>query len=211
MAIHVSGAAQNVALVQGVSLEILDSEITAVGQDTTGIQGSQISGPASDLTLERSHVSAEMAFDEDFLRMPVSHVRLVDSHISGRVFFDPEDSLLEIVGSEIVGNVAACNDGVRVVITGSSIKGDVKAEAHSAAPRQIMSHRYECGTATCCWRSARPYLHGLSVHGELVLESTTASVLRSYIINSATTAPAISFASARVQLEQTFVQGRKLS
>ena len=37
VAIHVSGRRENVAIVRRRSLEILDSEITAVGQDSTGI------------------------------------------------------------------------------------------------------------------------------------------------------------------------------
>ena len=52
-------------------------------------------------------------------------MRLIDSHVSGSVFYDPEHTLLEIVRTEIVGNVTAGNDAVRVVITDSSIKGRV--------------------------------------------------------------------------------------
>ncbi len=69
-----------------------------------------------------------MAIHEDFAVSGVT-MRLVDSYISGTVFFEPEASLLEIVGSEIVGDVTAWNDWVRVVIAGSSIKGNVNPDA----------------------------------------------------------------------------------
>ena len=205
VAIHVSGAAQNVALVKNLSLEIFDSEITAVGQDTTGIQGlAEIN--SSNLTLERSHVSAEMAIHEDFFRFGVT-MRLVDSHVSGTVFFEPEASLLEIVGTEIVGDVTAWNDFVRVVIAGSSIKGNVDLTKIGSGGMEIRLTDTNVEGRLVAERSANTEFDGLTVHGEFVLEGVTSSVLRSYIVNSTTTAPALSLGSARVQLEQTFVQG----
>ena len=205
-AVHVSGAAQNVALVQVGPLEILDSEITAVGQDTTGIQGdTELGAGASDLTLERSHVSAEMAIHEDFAHARVT-MRLVDSYISGTVFFNPEYSLLEIVGSEIVGDVAAWNDGVRVVITGSSIKGNVNPDAPLTGADSILITDTNMEGNLSAGAFGKGTFDELRLNGELVLDTTTASVSRSYIINFATTAPAISLRSARVQLQHTFVQ-----
>ena len=205
VAIHVSGAAQNVALVRGLSLEILDSEITAVGQNTTGILGGPGLGPGgpAKLTLERSYVSAEEALNENIDELTA---RLLDSQVSGTVFFNPENSLLEIVRSGIVGNVTAFNDSTGVVIEGSSIRGDVTIgqPITFSADVSITNTNVEGKLAA---RHRRFTFDGLSVRGEVVIEGGTASVLRSYIVNSTTTAPALSLGSASVQLEQTFVQG----
>ena len=140
MAIHVSGAAQNVALVRGDSVEILDSEITAVGQDSTGISNLGPGPPdlGTHVTLERSLVSAETAIHEEWGGSGTGTVlRMIDSRVFGTVFFNPEFSPLEIVGSEIVGTVTAGNDAVRVTITNSSIKGGVaRADTTSGLPIQ---------------------------------------------------------------------------
>ena len=194
-AIHVSGAAQNVALVQIGPLEILDSEITAVGQDTTGIRGSTELGTGpSNLTLERSHVSAEMAIHEDFAAAGVT-MRLVDSHVSGTVFFEPEASLLEIVGSEIIGDVTAWNDWVRVVIAGSGIKGNVNPDAVLSGADTILITDTNVEGNLSAGAFGKGTFDGLTINGEFVLDTMDASVSRSYIINSATTAPATSLRS----------------
>jgi hypothetical protein len=211
MALHVSGAAQNVAVTKvGISLEILDSDITAVGQDTTGVLATRGLFPAN-LTLERSHVSAEAALNEPFLGATQVTMRLVDSHLSGNVFFNQEHSLLEIVGTEIVGNVTAKEDRVRVVITDASIKGDVDIHAHLSNTQgseqiQIINTNVEGyleagGTNNISF-------DGLRLHGRLYLQDAGfpyVPILRSYL--HASTGAAIQIVNARVQVEQSFVQG----
>jgi hypothetical protein len=137
-------------------------------------------------------------------------VRIVDSHVSGNVSFDPEHSLLEILRSGIVGNVTAKNDAAGVVIADSSIKGnvDIGNSMTFSAGVSITNTSVE-GRLLAGWR--RLSFDGLTVHGELVLEGAGATepvrILRSYIINAAATGAALQLRSARVQLEQTFVQG----
>ncbi len=65
-------------------------------------------------------------------------LRLIDSRVFGRVFFDHE-SALDIIGTEIIGDVTAHNDFVRVVIRDSSIKGNVGFFAGSPSAAQARS------------------------------------------------------------------------
>ncbi len=105
VAIHVAGAAKNVAMLKNVSVEILDSEITAVGQDTTGIFGDL--GPSdgtSSVTLERSRVSAGNGAGRPvYLLWRDAAGRL--AHFRKRSDYNQEGFLLEILRSEIVGHV----------------------------------------------------------------------------------------------------------
>ncbi len=206
VAIHVAGAAQNVAVLRNNSLEILDSEITAVGQDATGISGGSGPDVPTDVTLERSRVSAETALNERSGNFGT--LRLVDSQVSGAVSFDRESSLLEIVRSGIVGNVTAHNDWVRVAISDSSITGIVNTytSGNGAASVLITDTNVE---GNVVWgHASNTTFDGLTVHGELVLYGGLARVLRSYIVNSASTAAALSLReTANVELEQTFVEG----
>jgi hypothetical protein len=211
-AIHVSGAAQNVAVLRSESIEILDSEITAVGQGTTGMSNLNPGPPdvSTRATVERSLVSAEVAFHEEYGGPAGASLRLLDSRIFGNVSFDPEHSLLVILRSGIVGNVTAKNDAAGVVIGDSSIKGnvDIGNSMTFSAEVSITNTSVE-GRLLAGWR--RLTFDGLTVHGEFVLEGVGPTepvrILRSYIINSATTAPALHLRAADVQLEQTFVQG----
>jgi hypothetical protein len=198
-AIHVSGAAQNVAVVRGESVEILDSEITAVGEDTTGMTNLNFGPPdvSTRVTVERSLVSAEVAFEEEFGGLIGASLRLHDSRVFGRVFYNHEGHLLEIIGTEIVGNVTAGNDFVNVVITDSSIKGSVGARGLAITNTNVE------GKVNA---SASGIIDGLTVHGQLELDSST-RVVRSYIDNSTSTSPALFIRSSNVQLDQTFVQG----
>ncbi len=199
VAVHVAGAAQNVAVVEKSSLEILDSEITAVGQEATGISGGHPGVEGMFVTLERSKVSAETALAEPYGNYGT--VRVVDSHLFGAVRFDRESSLLEIVRSAIVGNVYAQNDYVEVVITDSSIKGvGLGGGGYSAR----VTNTSVGGLSA---RRIGATFDGLTVLGNLGLAEGGYKVLRSYIINSAN-APALSLAEdAGVQLQQTFVEG----
>ena len=107
------------------SLEILDSEITAVGEDSTGIETLVPGEPNAVMTVERSLVSAaRTALDETETDIGPT-VRLIDSRISGNIRYGTERTLLDIVRTEVIGNVSAGNDAVRVRITGSYIKGRV--------------------------------------------------------------------------------------
>jgi hypothetical protein len=204
VAIHVSGAAQNVAVVRGESIEMLDSEITAVGQDTTAVSNLNFGPPdvSTRVTVERSLVSAEVAFHEEFGGPEGASLRLLDSRVFGRVFFDHEGHLLEITRTELVGDVIAVNDFVGVVITGSSIKGNVGAAGRGTVD-EISNTTVEGNVDA----GGAGIIDGLTVHGRLRLQRGSPRVLRSYIIDSTGTAPALSIESANVQLEQTFVQG----
>ncbi len=55
-------------------------------------------------------------------------MRLIDSRIFGRIFYDYE-SALDIIGTEIIGNVTAHNDFMDIVIRDSSIKRNVDFSA----------------------------------------------------------------------------------
>jgi hypothetical protein len=206
LAIHVSGAAEGVAVLRGESVEILDSEITAVGADTIGMSNLNPGPPNlfTRVTLERSHVSAEKAFHEEYGGFGAS-LRLIDSRVFGRIFFDHEGSPLEIIGTEIVGNVSAVNDFVRVIITGSSIKGHVGASSNPGGPSSVaITNTNVEGNVGA---SSTTIIDGLTVHGQLALQRSSARVLRSHIDNSASTEPALFIQSSNVQLDRTFVQG----
>jgi hypothetical protein len=205
LAIHVSGAAQNVAIEKRLDLEILDSEITAAGQDTKGIvDGYQENGAF--VTMERSHISAEVAFDEEYDGIRGVRIWVTDSHVSGHVSIDKENSRFEVLRSAIIGNVTADNDQVRVQISGSHIKGGVDMVGLAGHGLDITDTTVEgfiyadhsIGTFT---------FDGLQLLGELRLGAASAEIRRSYI-NSASTAAALFLGEeANVQLEQTFVQG----
>jgi hypothetical protein len=126
VAIHVAGTAQqNRAVIKDVSLEIKNSEITAVGEQPIGIHGTIGVADRRDLTLERSRISAQTALDEPWLGEQQVTVRLLDSQLFGAVSFDKQNSMLEILRSTVVGDVTAKNDWTSLVITDSSIKGNV--------------------------------------------------------------------------------------
>jgi hypothetical protein len=205
--IEVGGAARSLGVgkrsVQ--SIEILDSEITVVGQDSTGIETLIPADPGSIMTLERSAVSAgRTALDENEVDIG-PQVRVVDSRVFGHIFYNPESSLLEIVRSQIVGNVGASNDNVRVRITDSHIKGSVGVSGLAAHVLDIIDTIIE-GSVHADHSSGLTF-DGLQLLGELRLEEAAAEIRRSYI-SSASTAAALSLGRAvSVELEQTFVQG----
>ena len=122
-AIHVTGAAQNVAVAKHSvdSLEILDSDITALGEGSKGI--ATVIPVASDsvMTLERSRVSASGALGDNGGNL--FHLRVVDSSIFGSNRFDLYlFSLVEFVRSEVVGDLYGVRYG-SIHSTGSHIKG----------------------------------------------------------------------------------------
>jgi hypothetical protein len=202
VAIHVSGAAQNVAVVRGGSVEILDSEITAVGQDTAGISAIPPPDLGTRVTLERSRVSAALALNDE-QAAPGVVMRLVDAQIFGNIRFDAEGSPLEIVGSQIVGNVTATNDAVRVTIADSSIKGSVGAKYSLG----ITNTSVDGGIGVS---QGGATVDGLTLHGRFSVGEPAfggfATVVRSYI-STESAAAAFSLTYGSVQLEQTFVQG----
>jgi hypothetical protein len=202
--IHVAGAARNVAVVRSGSVEILDSEITAVGQDTAGIYAIPPADYFTVVTLERSYISAEVATD-DQQTLPGVRMQLIDSHIFGTVSLDSENSRLEIVRSGIVGNVSANNDNAHIVITSSSIKGHVSASGMAAHTLEITDTSVEGGIG---FDHGGATIDGLTLQGEIGIGTAgRARILRSYI-NSQSTAAALSvLQDADVQLEQTFLQG----
>jgi hypothetical protein len=212
VAIHVAGAAQNVAVVAGAEpvtfsnppLEMLDSEITAMGQDSFGILA--VGDFSVDYTLERSVVSAGTALQDHSISPGGGNLRLVDSKIFGEVSFSPEDSLVEIIRSGIVGNVAVGNDATEIVITDSTIQGNVTP--HSSSRSVSITDTTVEGNLSDAHSSI---FDGLTVQGTVILGGPT-TVRRSYI-NSTSTAPALSLRDLgagdvpNVLLEQTFVQG----
>ena len=143
-AIHVAGAAQNVAVAKhGVdSLEVLDSDITALGERNS--KGIATVIPVADggvLTLERSHVAASRALD-DYESARGFQMRVVDSGVVSNFIYaiampDQRNSVLEIVRSQFVGEVFAPNVEGRVHITGSHIKGLLRVGGKSSQPFEI--------------------------------------------------------------------------
>jgi hypothetical protein len=213
VAIHVAGAAPlHRAVEKDVSLEIIDSEITAVGEDATGIFGAIGVAGRRDMTLERSYVSAEKALDEPWLGEQQVTIRLIDSNLFGRVFFDQENSLFEIVRTDIVGDVTAKNDHVRVVFTDSSIKGDVDINAHYSNTKgsdEIKITNTNVDGDVEAGGTVNIGFDGLSLHGNLWLQDAGYPyfrILRSYIRSTNTVALSTE-GSTSVQLEQAFVQG----
>jgi hypothetical protein len=209
-AIHVSGAARNLAIGKRsvVSLEILDSEITAAGQDSTGIETLVPSEPNAVMTVERSLVSAAgTALDETETDIGPT-VRLIDSRISGNIDYGPESTLLDIVRTEVVGNVSAANDSIRVRITGSYIKGVVGAGGQMSGHDVDITDTTVEGVVIADHGSGTFTFDGLHLLGELRLGTARVQILRSHI-SSLSNAAALSLGAGAfdVQLEQTFVQG----
>jgi hypothetical protein len=209
VAVHVGGAARNTAVIRTYAgVEILDSEITAVGQNATGITTSRQSidfplNEGAGMTLERTLVAAEAALEQ-----PIKgDMRLIDAHVFGTIAFNGTGSRLEIVRSGIVGNVTAANERVRVVITDSSIQGDVNANARPTGLDDILITNTNVRGNFAAGYATNGLFDRLTVHGQLSLVGARASVRGSYIINSASTAPALYLLSSTVQLQQTFVQG----
>jgi len=204
LAIHVSGAVQNVAIAKRVNLDILDSDITAVGEDATGIAHTGYNENAAFVTLERSHIAAEVAFEEGD-SPGRARFSVLDSHISGRVFIDKPNSQFEAVGSTMVGAVSVGLYGSWCFITSSSVTGNV------SCPRLTITDTDVEGGVSA-YSSLPRYLlvrfDGLRVHGEVTLRGSSGggTIARSYISSSGTAA-ALSLGDTNVQLEQTFVQG----
>jgi hypothetical protein len=123
--------------------------------------------------------------------------------VSGRVFTTKESATIEIVGSEIVGNVTATNDAARITITDSSIKGSVGAKYNLS----ITNTSVDGGIGVS---QGGATVDGLTLHGRFSVGEPAfgggATVVRSYI-SSASAAAALSLTNGSVQLEQTFVQG----
>ena len=202
-AVHVSGAGQIVAISELVRLEILDSDIIALKEDTTGVAYSENSG----VTLERSHIAAEVAFGEEREGpvWPGVRISVLDSHLSGRVFIDKENSRFEAVRSSIAGDVSVSNDGSRIVLTSSSVTGRVSCAHLTITDTDVEGSVY-------AYSELPGYLSvdfdGLRVHGEVTLRGYRGqgTILRSHI-SSPGTAAALSLRYTNVQLKQTFVQG----
>jgi hypothetical protein len=205
VAIHVAGAAQNVGILRGDSVEVLDSEITAVGPDSIGM-ADDAPDNGTHLWVERSHVSAETAFHEG-QPVPGVAMRLIDSRISGDIFFNAE-SPFEIIRTAVIGNVEATNDFVRAVVSDSSIKGNVDffPDSPVGGPSSISMSNTSIEGNLSSGSSAT--FDGLRILGQFVLHRTRASVHGSYLIDPASIAPVLSLrGGANVELEQTFVQG----
>ena len=216
MAIHVAGAGSasatcadercSAAVIRNTSVEVLDSEITAVGPAATGFRA-LVPDVTNTATLERSYVAAEVAFHEPQDR-PFTLMRLVDSHVFGTIRFNLESGRLEIVGSEIVGIVSANNDGGHVVITDSSIKGSVGVGHAFSSPFPAhleMTNTNVEGNVGIAGGGGT--FDGVRVNGRLGLTNAVASVLGSYIIDSTGTAATLNVLSSAVHLQQTFVEG----
>ena len=214
VAIHVAGTDNltrcadercSAAVVRSTSVEVLDSEITAVGRAARGFFAVPPPDVNNTATLERSYVSAERALDDPD-NMANTNIRIVDSRIFGDVVFNEEGNLLEIVTSEVAGNVLASNDGPHVVITDSSIKGRVgvgNQPTNQASRLEMTNTNVEGGVG---FSSGFATFDRVRIHGGLGISNAQASILGSHIVNSTTTTPAL-LVSAIVQLEQTFVQG----
>jgi hypothetical protein len=149
-------------------------------------------------------------------------IRLFDSHIFGNVNFaynqppNLDDSVLEVVQSEIVGEVRAANQQGRVVITDSSIKGSFSSnccyfgEFLGSQSQVLFSHSSVEGAHV---RALDTVFDTVTVHGGLILDggfAGKASVRGSYIyfVDQVGAEPgALSVRTRAVRLEQTFVQG----
>jgi hypothetical protein len=206
VAIHVSGAARNIAVVKNMPVEILDSEITAVGQDTSGITVVDPAMEHASVRLERSHVSAQIALEEPDNNFDGVSMLVVDSHVAGDVSFSASQSNFQIVGSQVVGNVDAVSG--HHLIKESRIIGN--AELFTAAGptlRHEIIDTYVQGNVTINTGGHNSaFVDGLTVHGTLMLRDRPHTVVRSYV-QSATTAPALFLFGGEAHLEQTFVQG----
>jgi hypothetical protein len=209
VAIHVAGAAQNIAVIKNIPLEILDSEITAVGQDTSGITVVDPAMEHASVRLERSHVSAQMALEEPDNNFDGVSMLIVDSHVAGDVSFSASQSNFQIVGSQVVGNVDAVSG--HHLIKESRIIGNAELTT-AAGPtlRHEIIGTYVQGNVTINTGGHNSALvDGLTVHGTLLLSAGPYTIVRSYV-QSATTAPALFLRNVQdgeTHVEQTFVQG----
>jgi hypothetical protein len=194
-----------VAVVRSGSVEILDSEITAVGQDTAGFYAIPSADAPTLVTVARSYVSAERAFDDPDNQSNVN-VRVVDSRIFGNVVFDEEGNHVEIVGSEVVGNVFATNDSSHVFITDSTIKGRVGVGHEPTFLGNDLKMTNTNVEGHVGFATGLATFDRVRIHGGLAMSNAQASIFGSHIVNSTTTTPAL-LVSAIVQLKQTFVQG----
>jgi hypothetical protein len=204
VAIHVAAAAKNVAIVKRQWLELLDSEIAAVGPSSIGI--SNLDVEQSSVTLERSRVLAELAIEEDGSRGLL--MRLVDSHLSGSVLILTEGVTLEIARSVVLGDVGAENEGVRFVITDSTIKGRVSNRSFGGHSLRITNSSVGGGIL---FGFGGIHVDGLTLQGELAVFGAQGTVVRSRI-SSAGTRAALSLGqdagyASSIQLEHTFVEG----
>lgn len=135
----------------------------------------------------------------------MGQVIFVDSHVFGDVVFDCDGSLLEITRSEVTGSVSASGRGVRMVIAGSRIKGEICGCGGIGRTIEITDTTVEGGISAD--HSVDPFIFdGLQLHGELQLDVARAHIRRSYI-KSPRTAAALFLQEAAVTLETTFVQG----
>jgi hypothetical protein len=201
VAMHASGAARNEAIIKRVGLEILNSEIIAVGEDAIGISFEDQEG-AGLLVLERSMLAAEAAvtFVESY-GYNGARIEITDSHVSGNVLVHEEQVRLEVMRSAIVGDVSMSNDYTFLNVADSTVVGrlggldiqvtNTTVEGVVLAPRSATFDR-------------------LTVHGEVAafgsLGGASASITNSHIYSSST-APALRIRDANVILRQTFVQG----
>jgi hypothetical protein len=211
-AIHVAGAAQNVAVAKHSvdTLEILDSDITALGEGSKGIITVIRVAGASVMTLERSRISVSGTALNENESNARFHLRVVDSSIFGYSRFDLSlFSLVEFVRSEVGGDLYGARYG-SIHITGSHIKGRVTVDG----PRLEISDSAMEGRIGVVYGGGT--FDGLQLLGEISLGPAGVSVTieRSYISSPSTAIPAITLERCdsgtycqTAQLEQTFVSG----
>jgi hypothetical protein len=201
IAMHASGAAQNVAISKRVNLEIRNSDITAVGEDAIGISFQDQEG-AGGLILEQSILAAEaaVAFVESYGYNTAS-IAITDSRVSGSVRIDNEQIRLEVMRSSIVGEVGTFNDYTFTNVTDSTIVGHLGGLSIRATNTTVEGSVSAARSAT---------FDRLTVHGEVTFfgspGSAGATISNSHIYSSST-APALLLRRANVILRQTFVQG----
>jgi hypothetical protein len=201
VAMHASGAARNEAIIKRVNLEILDSDIIAVGEDAIGISYEPQEGSAT-LTLERSSLAAAagVTFAESYDYYGAT-IEITDSHVSGSVRAHPERVRLEVMRSTIVGDVGTSNDYTVTNVTDSTIVG------HLGGPVIRVTNTTVEGSVSA-QRSAT--FDRLTVQGEVAFFGSpgdaSATISNSHIYSSST-APALRLRNANVTLQQTFVQG----
>jgi hypothetical protein len=208
VAINVGGAARNWAVVQNESLDIMNTEISAVGQDTAGVFQLYDYTP-SDVKIEGSHISAAKAMRYESAGALGTTIRIVDSRLVGEVLFEPENSLLEVLETEIVGNVRPGNDQTDVVFKRSSIKGDLTI--HPATNGVTIADTTLEGNLSG-GGVFYTNVDEVTVHGATRLSATLLSIGRSFFV-STSTAPALElhgnalYGPPIILINQTFVQG----
>jgi len=198
---HASGAARNEGIIKRVNLEILNSDIIAVGEGAIGIsfQNQQSAGL---LALEHSTLAAEAAvtFVESY-GYNTARIEITDSHVSGSVRINDEQIRLEVTRSTIVGDVGTFDDYTFTNVADSTIVGHL-----GGLIIDVINTTVEGGVSAS--RSAT--FDRLTVHGEVDLSgdlgSANATIRNSHIYSSST-APALRLRNANVTLRQTFVQG----